>query len=142
MIGNAVACFLFSASSSKPILYLMRFMLGFTQAFCVVYSPVWVNEFSPRKSNTKWMAILHSFAIIGVMIGYIFGAIIINFFAKSLGWRFAFMIQGWFMLFIGAGFLCCDNNALDIFKGPNALKEQARPISISEVNKHPFEKND
>lgn len=92
MIGNAIACFVFSASSNKPILYAMRFTLGFTQAFCVVYSPVWINEFSPRKASTRWLAILHSFAVVGVMVGYVFGAIIINFFAKSLGWRFAFMI--------------------------------------------------
>lgn len=30
MIGNAIASFIFSASSNKPILYTMRFMLGFT----------------------------------------------------------------------------------------------------------------
>jgi MFS family permease len=108
----------------------MRFLLGFTQAFCVVYSPVWVNEFSPRKSSTRWLAILHSFAVVGVMVGYVFGAIIINFFAKSLGWRFAFMIQGWFMLFIGAGFLFSDNSALDIFK---ENKDKLRPASISEI---------
>ncbi len=48
MIANAVACFLFSVSSNLWVLYIMRFMLGFTQAFCVIYGPVWVNEFSPR----------------------------------------------------------------------------------------------
>lgn len=70
----------------------MRFMLGFTQAFSVIYGPVWVNEFSPRDSNTKWMAVLHSFVIIGVMTGYIFGAITVNYFMEYLSWRFAFML--------------------------------------------------
>jgi MFS family permease len=115
MILNAVACFLFSVSSNMAVLYAMRFMLGFTQAFCVIYGPVWVNEFSPRKSSTKWMAILHSFVVIGVMVGYILGAITVNLFDKFFGWRFAFMLQGWFMILIGICFIMTDNKALDIF---------------------------
>lgn len=93
----------------------MRFMLGFTQAFCVIYGPVWVNEFSPRESNTKWMAILHSFVVIGVMAGYIMGAITITVFESYLTWRFAFMLQGWFMILIGLAFIFTDNSCLDIF---------------------------
>ena len=92
MIANAGACFLFAASSSHIILYAMRFMLGFTQAFCVIYSPVWVNEFSPKDSNTKWMAVLHSFVVIGVMAGYIVGALSVNVFEEFLNWRFAFQL--------------------------------------------------
>ena len=108
----------------------MRFMLGFTQAFSVIYGPVWVNEFSPRDSNTKWMAILHSFAVIGVMIGYIFGAITVNALKDYLSWRFAFMLQGWFMILIGIFFLFCDNNALDIF-----TRIQQRPKSFSNAHR-------
>ena len=78
MIGNAVACYFFSVSSNMNILYAMRFMLGYTQAFCVIYGPVWVNAFSPRESNTTWMAFLHSFSVIGVIFGYIFGALTVN----------------------------------------------------------------
>lgn len=92
----------------------MRFLLGFTQAFCVIYGPVWINEFSPKKSNTKWMAILHSFAIIGVMIGYILGALVVSLLEKYLSWRFAFMLQGWFMIFVGICFLFCDDASLNI----------------------------
>ena len=115
MMTNAIACFIFSFSSNLWILYSMRFILGFTQAFCVIYGPVWVNEFSPRESNTKWMAILHSFAVIGVMTGYILGAITVTLFEKYLSWRFAFMLQGVFMILIGSSFICTDNKSLDIF---------------------------
>lgn len=117
MIANAVACFIFSVSSNHLVLYLMRFTLGFTQAFCVIYGPVWINEFSPRESNTQWMAIQNSFAVIGVMIGYIFGALSVTVLEKFLGWRFAFMLQGWFMIMVGIGFLFTDNKDLDIFTG-------------------------
>lgn len=142
MIANAVACFAFSLSSNIWFLYFMRFMLGFTQAFCVIYGPVWVNEFSPRESNTKWMAILHSFVVIGVMAGYIIGAITVTAFEKYLGWRFAFMLQGWFMILIGIGFIFTDNKCLDIFsnfkeseKNP-ASRENTRGKSFSDAANH------
>ena len=131
MIANAAACFLFSVSSNMWILYSMRFMLGFTQAFCVIYGPVWVNEFSPKQSNTKWMAILHSFVVIGVMAGYILGAVTVTVFEKYLSWRFAFMLQGWFMIIIGICFIFSDNEALDIFK---VIRVQ-RPKSMSDAQR-------
>lgn len=131
MIANAIACFIFSVSSSMPVLYAMRFMLGFTQAFCVIYGPVWVNEFSPKGSNTKWLAILHSFVIIGVMAGYIVGAITITIFEKFLSWRFAFMLQGWFMILIGFFFMMCENESLDIFQ--NIKPSNQRPKSNSDA---------
>ena len=140
MIANAVSCFIFSLSSNIWLLYFMRFMLGFTQAFCVIYGPVWVNEFSPKESNTKWMAILHSFVVIGVMSGYIIGAITVTIFEKLLSWRFAFMLQGWFMILIGIGFIFTDNKNLDIFGKINASinqgaasRELTRPKSYSDA---------
>jgi MFS family permease len=91
---------------------------------------VWINEFSPRNSNTKWMAILHSFAVIGIMIGYIFGAFTVTVLSPLLSWRFAFMIQGWFMSGVGICFLFSDNKALDIFSlGKDA---SSRPKSNSD----------
>lgn len=107
MIANAIACFVFSMSYDMWLLYPMRFMMGFTQAFCVIYGPVWVNEFSPRGSNAKWMAFLHSFSVIGVIVGYIVGSVIVAYSDKTdvTGWRFAFMLQGWFMILIGFFFL-------------------------------------
>jgi MFS family permease len=109
----------------------MRFMLGFTQAFCVIYGPVWVNEFSPRNSNTKWMAILHSFVVIGIMIGYIMGALTVTVLNEYLDWRFAFMIQGWFMILIGICFLFSSNSVLDIF----ALIKSGRGKSYSDAHR-------
>ena len=86
------------------------------------------------------MAILHSFVVIGVMFGYIFGAITVTVFEKFLSWRFAFMLQGWFMIFIGIGFIMTDNKSLDIFgyskeSGGNAshTREVTRPKSYSDA---------
>ena len=68
----------------------MRFMLGFTQAFSVIYAPVWVNEFSPRRSSTIWIATMHMFTVVGVLIGYIVGSLSIGVLSEILGWRGAF----------------------------------------------------
>jgi len=49
------------------------------------------------------------------MVGYIFGAVTVTLLGKFLSWRFAFMMQGWFMIIIGVCFIFSDNKALDIF---------------------------
>ena len=100
----------------------------------MIYGPVWVNEFSPRESNTKWMAILHSFVVIGVMSGYIVGAIAVNVLDKLISWRFAFTLQGYFMILIGICFIFSDNAALDIFDKIKKINEK-----IANNNIPPFE---
>ena len=77
------------------------------------------------------MAILHSFVVIGVMAGYILGAVTVTVFEKYLSWRFAFMLQGWFMIIIGICFIFSDNEALDIFK---VIRVQ-RPKSMSDAQR-------
>jgi cold shock CspA family protein len=63
------------------------------------------------------------------------GAITITLFEKYLNWRFAFMLQGWFMILIGLGFIITDNKNLDIFSSSSQIKSASqvtRPKSISE----------
>ena len=62
---NAFFCALFSYFQNLFLLYFCRIMMGFSQAFCVIYAPVWVNEFSPSHSSTLWMGMLHSFVPLG-----------------------------------------------------------------------------
>ena len=40
MISNCFFCFLFAISYNIYLIYLARFGMGFTQAFCVIYAPV------------------------------------------------------------------------------------------------------
>jgi MFS family permease len=68
--------------------------MGATEAFIVIYGPVWVNNYSPLEYSTTWMGILHSCTVLGVVTGYISASIIINFFSPSLTWRFSIQIQG------------------------------------------------
>ena len=100
LVLNCISCFVFSLSSDKSILFSMRFLMGATEAFIVVYGPVWVNNFAPPEHCVTWMGVLHSCSIFGVFFGYLAAAIIINFFSKILTWRFAIQIQGIVMIFL------------------------------------------
>ena len=62
---NSFFCALFGYFHNLFFLYFCRFMMGFSQAFCVIYAPVWINEFSPSHSSTLWMGMLHSFVPLG-----------------------------------------------------------------------------
>jgi MFS family permease len=95
---NSISCFIFSFSSNKMILFFSRFLMGISESFIVIYGPVWVNNYSPKKHSAKWMGILHSVSALGVILGYIFAGVVINFFSEYLSWRFAIQIQGIFQI--------------------------------------------
>jgi len=96
---NCISCFIFSLSSEKNILFAMRFVMGLTEAFLVIYGPVWVNNYSPTEHSATWMGILHSCSVTGVFLGYVVAAVINNFFDGFLSWRFAMQIQGFAEIF-------------------------------------------
>ena len=104
LLLNCLSCFIFSLSSNKIILFSMRFLMGATEAFIVIYGPVWVNNYSPLEYSTTWMGILHSCTVLGVVTGYVTASIIINFFSKLLSWRFAIQIQGFAEIFFALFF--------------------------------------
>jgi MFS family permease len=78
--------------------------MGATEAFIVIYGPVWVNNYSPIEHSTTWMGILHSCTALGVVLGYLVASIIINFFGNFLTWRFAIQIQGFVEIFFALFF--------------------------------------
>ena len=94
LLLNCLSCFTFSLTSKKIILFSMRFLMGATEAFIVIYGPVWVNNYAPLEYSTTWMGILHSCTILGVVTGYVSASIIINFFKHYFTWRFSIQIQG------------------------------------------------
>lgn len=49
------------------VLYGCRIAMGFLQAFCSVYGPVWINEFAPPDRNTFWMGVLQANSAIGYL---------------------------------------------------------------------------
>ena len=104
LLLNCLSCFIFSLSLNKRILFLMRFMMGVTEAFLIIYGPVWVNNYSPIEYSTTWMGILHSCSVIGVFLGYLVTSVVINLFKENLTWRFAIQIQGFVEIFFALFF--------------------------------------
>lgn len=62
---NVCFCLLFSLSTNVWALYISRFFMGFTQAFWVIYAPVWTNYFSPFERQTTWLGLLQGFSPLG-----------------------------------------------------------------------------
>ena len=103
LLLNCLSCFTFSFAKSKIILFLMRFLMGITEAFVVIYGPVWVNNYSPIQYSATWMGILHSCSVIGVFLGYLISSLIINL-SNNLSWRFSIQIQGFVEIFLALFF--------------------------------------
>jgi len=114
LILNSASCFIFSFSSNKYVMFPMRFMMGVTEAFIVIYGPVWVNNYSPQEHSAKWMGILHSCTALGVVLGYLVAGIIINFFQKYISWRFAIQIQGIVEIFFAIFFYLEKDEYIDV----------------------------
>lgn len=88
--------------------------MGVSQAFCVIYAPVWVNRFSPLNRNATWMGFLHAFCLIGIMAGFMLAAVMITYFGDYLSWRLAIQFQGFCQLPVLIAFFFLDNSRVDV----------------------------
>ena len=129
---NSISCFIFSFSSNKNILFFSRFLMGISESFIVIYGPVWVNNYSPKKHSAKWMGILHSVSALGVIIGYIFASIVINFFSEFLSWRFAIQIQGIFQIPVSIYFFFEKEEYINIDLNSREFEDELEMISEEE----------
>jgi hypothetical protein len=77
--ANGAAVFLFGAAFNRPMLYLSRFLIGFTQAPIIVYLPVWVDEFAHVDHQTMWMAFLQAAVALGIMTGYVTAGLLVTY---------------------------------------------------------------
>ncbi len=62
---NIAFCVLFALSENLLVFYLARFFMGFTQAFWIIYAPVWTNYFSPKEREATWLGFLQGFSPLG-----------------------------------------------------------------------------
>lgn len=87
--------FALTPTGMTSMLLSMRSLIGVTQAFLMIYSPVWVDQFAPASKLTKWMSYLQAGVPVGVMFGYVMGAAAEWFGGcESLScWRVPFIIQ-------------------------------------------------
>ena len=58
LLANCVWCLLFSASTSMYFLFFSRFMVGVSQSFIVIFSPVWVSPCACACATVSWSSAL------------------------------------------------------------------------------------
>lgn len=80
---------LFTLTSNFVVLMISRGGVGFFQVFMVIYFPVWVDLFAPKKYSTLWMTLLQVAVPMGVTVGYVMTAII----STHTSWKWAFWVQ-------------------------------------------------
>lgn len=87
IILNIVFCILFTLSTNLYALYFSRFFMGFTQAFWIIYGPVWTNYFSPHERQTTWIGFLQGFSPLGTAFFFIHLLILLRYHFRILGNR-------------------------------------------------------
>lgn len=130
LICNIFVCFIFALTSNLGLLYFMRFMMGFTQAFWVIYAPVWTNRSSPIKSQTTWIGLLQGFSPLGIILGYICTGIVIENWTSIYSWRAVIVFQGIFEIPIVILLLFMDGKDIEIDD------TRKRAGSINETNEN------
>ncbi|KAF1326778.1 Major facilitator superfamily, partial [Globisporangium splendens] len=82
---------------SANMMIVARGLIGFTQAFPCVYTPLWVDEYAPREKVAGWMSYLQGSVPMGVMLGYFIGTVsnwvVPESFQLIETWRWPFVVQ-------------------------------------------------
>eukprot|EP00667_Euglena_gracilis_P005513 EG_transcript_5551 len=121
LLFNCLSCFLFSASHSLYFFFFSRFAIGLSQAFLVIYPPVWVDEFAPKAHVTTWMSLTQSGVPIGIMAGYAAaGFLLAN---TDWGWRPAFYGQAIALTLLSAVWFFIPSRYID--------PDHGRPMPLS-----------
>ena len=71
------------------LLVTSRFLTGFFQVFVSIYYPVWADRFgTTEKQKTTWMSVLLFSSSLGVLVGYIATAQLVQY----LSWQWTFYV--------------------------------------------------
>eukprot|EP00743_Colponemidia_sp_Colp-15_P005798 GILK01006233.1.p1 GENE.GILK01006233.1~~GILK01006233.1.p1 ORF type:complete len:526 (-),score=55.22 GILK01006233.1:108-1685(-) len=122
---NAVFVVIFSLAKDLSLMFVSRTILGMTQAFYVIYAPVWVDEFAPPDNRTMWMSLLQAAVPIGMMFGYLCSGLIAQY-AETYSWRLTFQMQAVAMVPILIGNLLIPRRLTDAQERRNNVSG-ARP---------------
>lgn len=127
MMLNCLSSFLFAASQNLPLIYISRLIMGFTQAFAVIYAPVWINEYSPKSQSTIWLGILQVAVPVGIAFGYLVASLFIYY---SINWRYSIIIQGLMEIPLILSLSLVDPMTLDILHRPNHHEDLPSGFSV------------
>jgi hypothetical protein len=75
---SGILIFSFTLAKSLWFLFVNRFLVGFSQSLISIYIPVWIDQYSPIKFKTIFMAVFNISSAVGVMLGYLLTMLIKN----------------------------------------------------------------
>jgi len=128
ILANICFCILLSFSYHLYLIYVARIGMGFTQAFCIIYGPVWTNEFAPPQSTTSWMAYLQGAVPLGVVSGYLSAGVIVNYMRDIFTWRQAIQLQAITEVPILLALLAASKSSIELPKDePEQEKQKEKP---------------
>lgn len=134
LFANNAFVLLFALSPTKneyatQILIAARALIGLTQSFVSIYSPLWVDAYAPRDKLTGWMSYLQGSVPLGVILGYSLSVLTIGFKGNDgfcgpiMCWRWPFLIQFIALLPLMFGILFVKPQRLQLSHATVALPE-------------------
>ncbi|KAF8820549.1 transporter, major facilitator family protein [Cardiosporidium cionae] len=98
--SNAMGLHQIPKTKLLSMMYVARFFSGACQALPIVYIPVWIDDFAPKESLTKWMSYSQLASISGSVGGYLLGGLFSHWHYSpsvlaqfSTSWRTVFILQ-------------------------------------------------
>lgn len=135
MLFNCFFCLVFAVSYNIILMYLARFGMGFSQAFCVIYAPVWTNHFSPMGKATRWMGLLQCAVPLGIVLGYSVASIFNYLSLTYLDWRTAIVLQALLEMPLIFSFSRIHNSEIEVNNRlDNRMQSENSEIQFSTLN--------
>lgn len=78
LIMSSFFLYFFTITENIIWMGMCRVGCGFFQVFCLIYFPVWVDEYGVKNLRTIWLSFLQLGVPLGTMLGYLVEAICIN----------------------------------------------------------------
>lgn len=106
---NALSTAVFAATPTGAewvwLLVTARGLIGFSQAFPIIYFPLWCDEHAPAGRKTSWLSYVQGGVVVGILAGYAVATITFLIPSGSCGliecWRVPFLLQVLFTLPLG-----------------------------------------
>ena len=89
----------FTLLESSGGMYLCRIGCGFCEVFCLIYFPIWVDQYGVKGSKAIWITFLQLGVPIGSILGYILEACSIKYYNS---WEGGFFFQIFFICVLSA----------------------------------------
>ena len=109
LLGNTICLFTFVLIENIPFLFINRILVGMLQSYITIYMPVWCNQFGLQTQRNYMIGLIQLVSPIGIFLGYFIASVCINDQIYG-GWKFAFFVQGFLILFLTIFFLFVPKN--------------------------------